>query len=186
MLEEPAGVEALPWLGRLGLVEVSIKLDQHVDELASHRRTLQDFGKFREPDQPVRVPGGPVRILAVDYPIDSVMRLASLVEECGDLADPVGCLRRFYRGGPDFVRRLVASTTMTTTARTASKTAATTMWRSRLPSRQINKKASTTAIAARGSGRAGLASLVESALRPPARGSGCRGSSSHSGRGGGG
>jgi len=57
-----------------------------VHEVAAHRLRCELAGKLGESQQPVGVPGGPVRVVPVDDPVDEVVRLGGLVEEVGDPA----------------------------------------------------------------------------------------------------
>lgn len=58
-----------------------VELHERVDEMASHRSYAENLGKLREVEQPVGVPGGPVRIVSVRDPVDHVVGLGRLVQE---------------------------------------------------------------------------------------------------------
>ena len=55
-----------------------------VDEVAAHRLRAEQIGELGEVQQPVRVPGGPVRIVAVHDAVDDVVGLPRLMEELRD------------------------------------------------------------------------------------------------------
>lgn len=81
MPNELAGVVPVPGLVTLRRVELVIELDEHIDELAANGRVLKEIGQFSQPDQPIRIPGRPVRVDAVAISIDRVMCFARLAEE---------------------------------------------------------------------------------------------------------
>ena len=58
-----------------------VKLHERVDEIASHRSCAENLGELRQVEQPVGVPGGPVRIVSVRDPVDHVVSLSRLMQE---------------------------------------------------------------------------------------------------------
>src|SRR5213082_2554468 len=89
MVHQGPGVEGLPRLRGGAGAEVLVELDQGVDQLAANRGGAQLRRQLGEMDQPVRVPGSPVRILAVDDAIHPMVRLTRLFEQGADRRDPV-------------------------------------------------------------------------------------------------
>jgi hypothetical protein len=79
MLDDRTRVEAFPGLVRLRFGEFPIELDEHIDELASYRRSAEDLRQLGQTNQPVRIPRRPVGVVAVDDSINEVMRFASLM-----------------------------------------------------------------------------------------------------------
>ncbi len=59
----------------------TVELHERVDEMASHGLRLENLGELRELEEPVGVPGGPVRIVSVRDPIDHVVGLSRLVQK---------------------------------------------------------------------------------------------------------
>jgi len=55
-----------------------------MDEVAAHGLHAQQLRKLGEVQQPVGVPGGPVRVISVGDPVDDVVRLGRFVEELGE------------------------------------------------------------------------------------------------------
>src|SRR6266516_1115356 len=94
-LDEAAGVELLPTPALALAGEVAVELDERVHEVAPHRRLAELLRELGEAQQPVRIPGGPVGIVAVRDPVDDVVRLGGLVQELGD---PRGALAGAHRG----------------------------------------------------------------------------------------
>jgi hypothetical protein len=58
-----------------------VELHERVDEIPSHRPCAENLGELREVEQPVGVPGGPVRIVPVRDPVDHVVGLSRLIQE---------------------------------------------------------------------------------------------------------
>jgi hypothetical protein len=81
---EAVGVPVLPPLGGGRLDVLAVELDECVHELAAHRLHPELVRKLRQLEQPVRVPGRPVRVVAFDDSVDDVMRLGGLVQQLGD------------------------------------------------------------------------------------------------------
>ena len=61
-----------------------VERDEQPHELAANRRGSQDLWQLGQVQQPVCIPRCPIGIIAVDDPIDEVMGLAGLVEQCGN------------------------------------------------------------------------------------------------------
>jgi hypothetical protein len=59
-----------------------------VDEMAADGRAAEQLRQLREGEEPVGVPGRPVGIVAVDDPIDDVVRLGGFVEKIRDGRTP--------------------------------------------------------------------------------------------------
>ena len=73
-------IPVLPGLGAAFGLEHAVELDERVHQVTSHRSQLEDLRKFREVEEPIRVPGRPVRIVAIRDAKDRVMGLSSLVK----------------------------------------------------------------------------------------------------------
>lgn len=58
-----------------------VEFHERVDEIAAHRSRAENLGKLGEVQQPVGVPGGPVRIVSVRDPVDHVVGLSRLIQE---------------------------------------------------------------------------------------------------------
>jgi len=66
-----------------------VKLHERVDEIASHRPCAENLGELRQVEQPVGVPGGPVRIVSVRDPVDHVVSLSRLMQEIRNSASAI-------------------------------------------------------------------------------------------------
>src|SRR2546421_9492399 len=84
MSDDPLRVPLRPQLVKAGLRELLVERHQQPHQLAPDGAVAEDVGKLGEGDQPVRVPGRPVRIIAIDDPVDPVVRLPRLVKQRGD------------------------------------------------------------------------------------------------------
>src|SRR5215467_14583305 len=81
VIGELTGVEVLPGLaGPIG-GELLVEADQHVDKLTPDGRLAEQLREFRQGDEPVGIPRGPVRIGTVDDPVDAVMGLSGFAQE---------------------------------------------------------------------------------------------------------
>lgn len=65
--------------------EILVELDEQIDEFAAHRRSTKQCGQLGQIDEPVRIPGCPIRIISVDDAVHTVVRLCSLGQK---LANP--------------------------------------------------------------------------------------------------
>ena len=65
VLDESCRVPGLPLLARSLRRMAPVELHERVDEIASHRSCAENLGELREVEQPVGVPGDPVRIVSV-------------------------------------------------------------------------------------------------------------------------
>src|SRR5262249_40816915 len=81
---KPACVELLPANRRSCGCEIAVELNESVHEVASHGTLTEQVWKLRQVEQPVRVPRRPVRIVPVRDPVDEVVLLGRLLEECRD------------------------------------------------------------------------------------------------------
>jgi hypothetical protein len=75
----------LPRLPGSFRIVVSICPHKLVYKVAANGSRPQQLREFGKPQQPVRVPGRLVGIVAVGYPINDVVRLSGLVEKLGYL-----------------------------------------------------------------------------------------------------
>ncbi len=55
-----------------------------MDEIAPNRLAAEQIRQFGMIEKPIRVPGSPVRVVAVDDAVHDVVRLPCLVEKVGD------------------------------------------------------------------------------------------------------
>ena len=81
----PQRVESLPPAFAGLCREILVEPDEQVDEFAAHRRSTKQCWQLGQIDKPVRVPGCPIRIIAVHDAVDTVVRLRSL---CQKLPNP--------------------------------------------------------------------------------------------------
>jgi len=73
-------------------------MHQQVRQLAADQLAGEQARQLRQPDQPVRVPGGPV-VVAVGDSEDLVVGLGGLVEQLADLGVPLVHALGFPRPG---------------------------------------------------------------------------------------
>jgi len=83
--EDPLRVVRLPGLTWLASGVVVVEADEQVNQLAADRLDPEQRGQLGQVDQPVRIPAGPVVIGAVDYPEDTVVGFACLVQQAAYL-----------------------------------------------------------------------------------------------------
>src|SRR5260370_6699390 len=89
MAQDLAGVVAFPgFAGGLGRV-LLVEAHEQIDQLAAYGPGTHQIRKFRQIDEPLRVPGGPVVVGPVDDPEDTVVSLARLVQQGADLLQHV-------------------------------------------------------------------------------------------------
>src|SRR6516162_310115 len=85
MAQDLACVVRLPrFAGSLGRV-LLVEADEQVDQLAAYRPGAQRVRQLGQVDEPLCVPGGPVIVISVDDPEDTMMNLARLMQQAADL-----------------------------------------------------------------------------------------------------
>jgi hypothetical protein len=80
MLNDARGVPVRPRLIWVGLDVLLVERHEHPHDLTAHGLSREELRKLGKPDEPVRVPRRPVRVLAVDDAIDGVVSLAGLTQ----------------------------------------------------------------------------------------------------------
>jgi len=88
--ENPFRVPLRPREVRARRRVVLVERHEKPDQLAANRFVSEDLRQLGEVQQPVGVPGGPIRIIAVNDAIDEMVRLAGLVEQRRDTIGLVG------------------------------------------------------------------------------------------------
>ena len=58
-----------------------VEVHERVDQMAPHGSCAESVGKLREVEEPVGIPGGPIRIVSVRDPIHDVVGLGRLVQK---------------------------------------------------------------------------------------------------------
>src|ERR1700733_5776210 len=85
MAEDFWGVDSRPGLVVVSRRIVLIQSNKQVDQLASDGLGTEQGRQFREINQPVRVPAGPIVISPIHDPENPVVSLGNLLQEVTDL-----------------------------------------------------------------------------------------------------
>src|SRR5581483_4487579 len=84
LLDERVRVDVLPAAVLRSGDVCAVELDERVDEMAADGGSPEQLRQLGVREEPVRIPGRPVRIVAVGDPIDEMVGLCRLVQEIRD------------------------------------------------------------------------------------------------------
>jgi len=94
VLNQTLGVIVFPPRYRLVTRVLAVEFDQQPGEFAPHRASSEELWEYRQIDEPIGVPGCPIRIISVGDGEHNVVRLSRLVEELADRLNRVLCVLR--------------------------------------------------------------------------------------------